>query len=273
MEMMRNPKLMREAQRSNDRALSNIEALPGGFDHLRRMYSTLQDPLDSATRPSDTSSDEANERLARQLNVTSVQENTLNTQALPNPWAAPSTTNNTSNTTNSNTNAATPPNPFAALMGGTGSGLGASPSPFSFPFMAPPNPSNSPNTDTPSPLSTGGDQQQQQQQRSGSGLPFWADPNLAAQLQQSMMMGQQQSQNNNNGVSNMPFMQNLWGGLNSNASESTTPNQPMEPPETRFSSQIGQLEEMGFSEKQANIRALLATGGNVEAAIEYLLNH
>ena len=29
---------------------------------------------------------------------------------------------------------------------------------------------------------------------------------------------------------------------------------------------------MGFTNKQANIEALLATGGNVEAAIERLLN-
>ena len=46
-----------------------------------------------------------------------------------------------------------------------------------------------------------------------------------------------------------------------------------EPPETRFRSQLEQLEEMGFSERQANVRALLATGGNVQAAIEYLLSN
>jgi ubiquilin len=46
---------------------------------------------------------------------------------------------------------------------------------------------------------------------------------------------------------------------------------PSEPPEQRFASQITQLEEMGFSERDRNIRALLATGGDVQAAIEYLL--
>lgn len=46
---------------------------------------------------------------------------------------------------------------------------------------------------------------------------------------------------------------------------------PSEPPEVRFRDQLAQLEEMGFSEKSANVRALLATGGNVQAAIEYLL--
>jgi ubiquilin len=48
--------------------------------------------------------------------------------------------------------------------------------------------------------------------------------------------------------------------------------QPTEPPEVRFRDQLAQLEEMGFSEKPANVRALLATGGNVQAAIEYLLS-
>ncbi|KAI8078814.1 uncharacterized protein BX664DRAFT_342766 [Halteromyces radiatus] len=258
-EMMRNPELMREAQRSNDRALSNIEALPGGFNHLRRMYSTLQDPLDSASRPNDTSSDEANERLARQLNVTSVRENTLNTQALPNPWAAPSTNtnnNNTNNSTNAGSNTSAPPNPFAALLGGSGS-----PSPFPFPFPGA-NSSSDANTST-----TGN-------QGSGASVPFWADPNLAAQLQQSMMMGQQQQQQQQQ-PSFLPFMQNMFGNSNntSGSTTTTTPSQPTEPPETRFHTQLGVLEEMGFSERQANIRALLATGGDVQAAIEYLLNH
>lgn len=45
-----------------------------------------------------------------------------------------------------------------------------------------------------------------------------------------------------------------------------------DPPETRFRAQLEQLEEMGFSERQANVRALLATGGDVQAAIEYLLS-
>ncbi|KAI8342118.1 hypothetical protein BC941DRAFT_415412 [Chlamydoabsidia padenii] len=264
-EMMRNPELMREAQRSNDRALSNIEALPGGFNHLRRMYSTIQDPLESATRPIDTLSDEANERLARQLNVTSVQENTLNTQALPNPWAAPTNNNNNNNNANntnsSSTNTSASANPFAALMGGSGSGS----TPFAFPFMGPPNPINPTSSDS-SPSATG-----DQQQRSGSNLPFWADPNLAAQLQQSMMMGQQ----SNNGFSDMPFMPNFWGGLNNNNNNSTTSDSttPVESPEIRFQAQLDQLEDMGFFEKQANIRALLATGGNIEAAVEYLLNN
>lgn len=44
-----------------------------------------------------------------------------------------------------------------------------------------------------------------------------------------------------------------------------------DPPEVRFQSQLAQLNDMGFWDAEANIRALLATGGNVNAAIELLL--
>lgn len=91
---------MREMQRNNDRALSNIEAIPGGFNHLRRMYSTIQEPMESAISPA--GSEEANERLARQLNVESVPEQSLNTQALPNPWSQQQA-NNSDHSNSSNT--------------------------------------------------------------------------------------------------------------------------------------------------------------------------
>lgn len=45
-----------------------------------------------------------------------------------------------------------------------------------------------------------------------------------------------------------------------------------EPPEERFRSQLEQLASMGFSNREANIQALLATFGDVSAAIDRLLN-
>ncbi len=41
-EAMRNPDLMREMMRNTDRAMSNIEAHPEGFNALRRMYQDVQ---------------------------------------------------------------------------------------------------------------------------------------------------------------------------------------------------------------------------------------
>lgn len=53
----------------------------------------------------------------------------------------------------------------------------------------------------------------------------------------------------------------------------TSPTQASsEPPEVRFQAQLAQLNEMGFFDPEENIRALLATGGNVNAAVEKLLN-
>ncbi|KAG0769043.1 hypothetical protein G6F62_000639 [Rhizopus arrhizus] len=245
MEMMRNPELMREMQRNNDRALSNIEAIPGGFNHLRRMYSTIQEPMESAISPA--GSEEANERLARQLNVESVPEQSLNTQALPNPWSQQQA-NNSDHSSSNNTprqqqqQQTMSQNPFASLFGS------------SMPF---------------------GQQQQQQQQPPQSNsnnssnqspnVPFWADPNfIQATMRMQESFAGSQSQNN-------LFQQMMMG--NNSIFGSQQQQTPTEPPEVRFRDQLAQLEEMGFSEKTANVRALLATGGNVEAAIEYLLSN
>eukprot|EP00088_Acartia_fossae_P065973 TRINITY_DN814_c0_g1_i1.p1 TRINITY_DN814_c0_g1~~TRINITY_DN814_c0_g1_i1.p1 ORF type:complete len:628 (+),score=210.81 TRINITY_DN814_c0_g1_i1:38-1921(+) len=44
-----------------------------------------------------------------------------------------------------------------------------------------------------------------------------------------------------------------------------------QPPEERFASQLDQLASMGFGDRQANIQALIATFGDVNAAVERLL--
>merc|ERR1712107_738359 len=46
---------------------------------------------------------------------------------------------------------------------------------------------------------------------------------------------------------------------------------PEQPPEERFASQLDQLASMGFVYRQANIQALIATMGDVNAAVERLL--
>jgi ubiquilin len=43
------------------------------------------------------------------------------------------------------------------------------------------------------------------------------------------------------------------------------------PPEERYKDQLEKMAEMGFTNKEANIQALQATGGNVEMALERLL--
>ncbi|KAK9948261.1 hypothetical protein M0R45_003846 [Rubus argutus] len=49
LEAARNPELMREMMRNSDRAMSNIEASPEGFNMLRRMYENVEAPLLNAS--------------------------------------------------------------------------------------------------------------------------------------------------------------------------------------------------------------------------------
>jgi ubiquilin len=58
------------------------------------------------------------------------------------------------------------------------------------------------------------------------------------------------------------------------AGAGATPATPADtrPPEERFQVQLQQLQDMGFTNAAQNVRALLATGGNVHAAIEYILS-
>lgn len=45
------------------------------------------------------------------------------------------------------------------------------------------------------------------------------------------------------------------------------------PPEERYATQLTQLQEMGFIDTVENIQALVATAGNVHAAVERLLGN
>jgi len=48
MEMARNPSMLQELMRTQDRALSNLESIPGGFSALQRMYRDVQEPFMNA---------------------------------------------------------------------------------------------------------------------------------------------------------------------------------------------------------------------------------
>jgi len=62
-----------------------------------------------------------------------------------------------------------------------------------------------------------------------------------------------------------------FGGDFGAATNASTPAAGGPSPEERFQVQLQQLNEMGFTNASQNVRALLATGGNVNAAIEYIL--
>lgn len=68
--------------------------------------------------------------------------------------------------------------------------------------------------------------------------------------------------NNNLGATGSPF-----GEFRPPAA---TPPAPVDPA-VRYASQLRQLQDMGFGDEAANLRALQSTGGNVNAAVERLL--
>lgn len=65
----------------------------------------------------------------------------------------------------------------------------------------------------------------------------------------------------------------MWG--NQNPGIPSFQNSPNPAPinfEEKFKNQLETLSEMGFTDKNANLEALKATNGNVEAAIERMMN-
>jgi ubiquilin len=89
MQAQSNPEIMRELQRTTDRAMSNIEAHPEGFNALRRLYTTIQEPLYEATQ-SQTQQATSTNPFASLLGgaTTEPATTTPNAAPLPNPWAA-----------------------------------------------------------------------------------------------------------------------------------------------------------------------------------------
>merc|ERR1719354_1194727 len=69
---------------------------------------------------------------------------------------------------------------------------------------------------------------------------------------------------NNPDILNM--MRNLMGGQQQGTNS-------QEPPEERYRAQLEQLVQMGFTNRENNIRALQATNGEVNRAVEFLLSH
>jgi ubiquilin len=71
----------------------------------------------------------------------------------------------------------------------------------------------------------------------------------------------------------MPGMGMPGAGAAAGAAAGANAAANQQPPEVRYSTQLAQLQDMGFYDSAQNIRALTITGGRVEAAVEWLLNN
>ncbi|CAD6215451.1 GSCOCG00011192001-RA-CDS [Cotesia congregata] len=114
MELARNPSMLQELMRSHDRALSNLESIPGGHSALRRMYRDIQEPMLAAAANDrnpfaalvENSTDSAN----------NPQQGQENRNPLPNPWR-----------TGTGTGTGTTTGSLGGSLGGLGRGLLDSP--------------------------------------------------------------------------------------------------------------------------------------------------
>merc|ERR1719203_208914 len=84
MRMMANPSLMREMTRNADRAISQLDAMPGGHNALVRAHEEIADPLFEAF----TGGNQGNGDGVTQ-NYAQTTEGGPNSEALPNPWGPP----------------------------------------------------------------------------------------------------------------------------------------------------------------------------------------
>jgi len=162
------------------------------------------------------------------------------------------------------------PSPFGAGgHGGFGSPFGAQQPAFPAPGTPNTNPANpaSPTTTTPptSPPSTGSPPL--------NPFLFGAPPAAAGgynpDLMRQMMAASHAMGQGANAAGG-------WGSFGAAGYGMGNPPVPVpsdtRPPEERFQVQLQQLQDMGFVNASQNVRALLATGGNVQGAVEYILN-
>ncbi|KAH1266796.1 Ubiquitin domain-containing protein DSK2b [Glycine max] len=310
LEATRNPEIMREMMRNTDRAMSNIESSPEGFNMLRRMYENVQEPfLNATTMAGNTGNDAAAVRNQSTNPSTTNSEATSpvpNTNPLPNPWSSTGTGGGQNNTRRSTTTGGEARQSTPTGLGGLGlpdlegmlGGTGMPDAAMLTQLMQNPAISQMMQSILSNPqtmnqiLGVNNEQRGmpdlnslREVMQNPEFLRLFSSPETLQQLlsfQQALLsqLGQQQSTQepgqtgggtgpmNNLGLE---MLSSMFGGLG--AGSLAVPNRSNEPPEQLYATQLSQLQEMGFFDTQENIRALIATSGNVHAAVERLLGN
>merc|ERR1712038_838690 len=344
MEIARNPAMMQELMRNQDRAMSNLESIPGGQSALQRMYRDIQEPMLNAAQ--DQFGSNPFQALSRNNDGSTTRPTTdENNAPLPNPWSQSS-----NSSTGSSANRPSSGNTTTSSTPGTGGGMFGSPGMQSMMQQITSNPElmqgmlNSPQTQSMlrslsenpdlaasmignNPLLAGNPEMQDQlrnmmpsfmqQLQNPAVQGLMSNPEALAAISQ-IQSGMQRLQTAAPELYSTMGMPNLAAGMpnlgrssatatssstttttSSNTSSSTPSttqagqnadafrqlmnsmvsgmanqglNANVPPPEERFRTQLETLASMGFVDRQANIQALIATFGDVNAAIDRLLN-
>ena len=351
MELARNPAMMQELMRSQDRAMSNLESLPGGFNALQRMYRDIQEPMLNAAQEG-MGQNPFSALMGSGSGTDNGQQGRENTDPLPNPWAPNSTQSptSTSSTTTPSGTGTTPQQPTGMFdspgMQSLMSQITQNPQLMDNMLQAPymqamlqslsSNPEMAQNILAANPMFAGNPQLQEQMRTQL--------PNMLSQLQNPNV---QQFLTNPRALQAMMRIQQgvqeleqeapgLFPGINplttrqpttstaTDTTESTSSTSPTntttsstesstttttagtttpsttttpapggeqmsnlmahmmsmmaqgnvnQPPEQRYATQLEQMAAMGFIDREQNLRALTATLGNVNDAIDRILSN
>lgn len=320
LELARNPAMMQEMMRNQDRALSNLESIPGGYNALRRMYTDIQEPMLNAAQEQFGGNPFASLVSSPSSAEGTQPSRTENRDPLPNPWApqtpqsspASGSAGSTTNTVSTSAGNATS---TPAGQGTSGPNLvpGAGASMFNTPGMQSLLQQITENPQLMQNMLSAPYMRSMMQSLS-------QNPDLAAQMQnpdtlsamsnpramQALLQIQQGLQTLATEAPGLipGFTPGLAagnsGGTVGTTAPSTAPGEDTNPqggaaepghqqfiqqmlqalagvnpqlqsPEVRFQQQLEQLSAMGFLNREANLQALIATGGDINAAIERLL--
>ncbi|XP_041762523.1 ubiquilin-1 [Anopheles merus] len=336
MELARNPSMLQELMRSHDRAISNLESVPGGYSALQRIYRDIQEPMMNATFRNPYSG--TSESGSTSGGGTNPQQGTENRSPLPNPWSSASSGTGSGNRGAAGTGSA------GTDAAGTPLGLLNTPAMQSLLQQMSDNPSimsnmlNSPatrsmmealaadpamaaNLMSQNPLLANSPGLQEQlrtmmpqlmrQMQNPEVQQMVTNPqalNAILQIQQGMEQlrsaapglmstmgippmpgappsttgsggtgatntasaattatGGAGAQASNNDALFSEFMSRMINGMASGTADTNIP------PEERYRLQLDQLTAMGFANREANLQALIASFGDINAAIERLL--
>ncbi|CAG9133157.1 unnamed protein product [Plutella xylostella] len=302
-----NPAMLQELMRSHDRALSNLESIPGGYNALQRMYRDIQEPMLNAAS---SMAGNPFSGLVDNSDGTNPQIGAENRQPLPNPWSRggpnpPASGPGLINTPGMQSllqQMSENPRLIQSMLSAPYTSnmlqaLEADPEMASQLINQNPMFANNPQlqeqirTMMPQMLAQLQNPDMQQMMTNPQAL------NALLQIQQGMEQlrsaapslvtnlglgaaaagatppaapapapaNPSAARQQNNTELFTQFMQRMVAAMGSSAAG------PMQPPEQRYSQQLDQLTAMGFLNREANLQALIATFGDVNAAVERLL--
>lgn len=324
MELARNPAMLQELMRSHDRAMSNLESVPGGYNALTRIYRDIQEPMLNAASGAFGASNPFS-GLVDNGSGNNPQQGSENREPLPNPWGS-----------GPNPNATRPDQPPPNVLNTPAmqsllqqmtdnpemlEGMMNAPYFRSMMEALSQDPNMAANLIGNSPLLQANPQLQEQmrvmmpqmlqQMQNPEVQQMMTNPqalNAIMQIQQGMEQLRQvapglvgskltiiiitfnilysilsamgipppppgttqppQTGNTPNAGNQQLFQDFMSRMMNGMTNQGTQQNLP---PEQRYQSQLEQLSSMGFVNREANLQALVATFGDINAAVERLL--